>query len=155
LFGLDYRVARVANVYGERQTIHGHQGLVGTVLERMMTGQSIDIYGDGETVRDYVYVADAVAALLLLAKADTPSRVFNVGSGNGASVLEIIRTIEATVGNPASLHFLPERPLDVPRNVLDISRIKAETGWAPRVPLSEGITRTAAWWRTKMDLSFS
>lgn len=154
LHSLDYRVARVANAYGERQAIYGNQGLVGTILERMLTGQAIHVYGKGETVRDYIYVADIVTALLRLAEKNTFSRVFNVGSGCGHSVLDIIRIIEATLGLKAEINFLPARLLDVDKNILDITRIRKETDWTPHVAIEEGIARTAAWWRKEKGIIF-
>ena len=147
LYNLDYRVARVSNAYGERQAIYGNQGLIGTVLERILTGQDIHIYGKGETVRDYIYVTDVVSALLRLAEADTKSRVFNVGSGCGTSVLDIIQIVEETLMRKSKINFLPERPMDVDKNILDITAIYKETGWTPQVTIKEGISRSAEWWR--------
>ncbi len=149
--GLDYRVARVANAYGERQTIYGNQGLVGTILDRMLRGQVIHVYGKGENVRDYVYAADVVSALLRLAEEDTSSRVFNVGSGCGWSVLDIIGLVETTLGLKAEINFLPSRPMDVKKNILDITRIRKETGWTPQVTMEKGVARTATWWRKAMN----
>jgi UDP-glucose 4-epimerase len=153
LYGLNYRVARISNAYGERQSIYDEQGLIGTVLEKLLTGQTINVYGNGETVRDYVYVTDAISALLRLAEVDTSSRVFNVGSGCGVSVMEVIRTVESVFGQKANLQFFPARPIDVAKNILDISRIRMETGWAPRVSFEEGIARTVQWWCTTMGTS--
>jgi UDP-glucose 4-epimerase len=150
LHGLDYRVARVANAYGERQTIYGNQGLVGTVLDRILSGQPIHVFGKGEAVRDYIYVGDIVAALVRLAESDTASGIFNVGSGRGYSVLDIIRIVEAALGLKAEIDFSPARSLDVDKNILDITRMRKETGWAPQVSIEEGITRTAAWWRKEL-----
>lgn len=145
LHGLDYRVARIANVYGERQAMYGNQGLVGTALERVAMDLPLQVYGNGETVRDYLYVSDAVDALMKLAELDTPSRVFNIGSGRGHTVMEIIRAVEAAMGKKAVLSHHPGRLLDVTRNELDTSRIRAETGWSPVVELEDGIRRTARW----------
>ena len=147
LHGLDYRVARVANVYGERQTIHGNQGLVGTAIEKIEADLPIPVYGNGEVVRDYIHVSDVVNALLCLASTASAYKTFNVGSGNGNSVMEIIQAVEKALGLNAILHFQPIRPLDVPKNVLDIARIQNETGWVPKLSLQEGITRTVIWWR--------
>lgn len=151
--GLDYRIARVSNAYGERQSLHGNQGLVGTVLEKMLKGQVVEVYGKGEMVRDYIYVSDIVSALMLLAEREAQSYVFNVGSGQGLRVIEMIRLIEKVVGYKAKLDFLPARLLDVEKNVLDISRIRKELGWKPRVVIREGIARTAAWWSAEMESS--
>jgi UDP-glucose 4-epimerase len=145
LHALDYRVARVSNVYGERQAIHGNQGLIGTVLERIAMNHPVQIYGNGEAVRDYIHVADVVQALVLLAQVDTPSKIFNVGSGQGRTVMDIVRAVEAVLGKKAVLHNLPGRPLDVSRNELDTSRIRAETSWRPAVGLEDGIRRTVQW----------
>lgn len=150
LYGLSYRVARVANAYGERQSIYGNQGLIGTVLEKLLTRQTINVYGNGETVRDYIYVADVVSALLRLAEVDTVSRVFNVGSGRGVSVMEIIHAVESTLCQKADLHFLPARPIDVAKNVLDISLIQKESSWVPKVMIEEGIARTVRWMKEKI-----
>lgn len=147
--GLDYRIARVANVYGERQSVYGNQGLIGTVFEKILTGQPVQVFGQGETVRDYLYVSDTVTALMLLAQASTSSSVFNIGSGLGLTVMEVIRMIEQTVKRKAVLNFLPARVLDVDKNILNISRIQNELGWTPLVSIQKGLERTAAWWRTQ------
>jgi len=80
-----------------------------------------------------------------LAELDTPSRVFNIGSGRGHTVMEIILAVEAAMGKKAVLSHHPSRLLDVTRNELDTSRIRTETGWAPVVDLEDGIRRTARW----------
>lgn len=150
LHNLDYRVARIANAYGEKQAIYGNQGLIGTVLDRVISGRAIDVYGKGTAVRDYIYVTDVVSALLQLAEKNTPSRIFNVGSGHGASVMEIIHMAETALNLKAKINFLPERSVDVEKNVLDITQIHQETGWKPQIMIAEGIARSAAWWHKEV-----
>lgn len=148
-YGLDYRVARVSNAYGERQTIYGNQGLVGTLMERLLTGQPVLVYGNGAVVRDYIHVSDVVSALIGLANAPTGSAVFNVGSGCGKSIMEMIRLVEKALQLKGNLQMLPPRPMDVETNILDIAKIRKELAWEPKVQIEEGIARTAAWWRAE------
>lgn len=151
LYGLDYRILRAGNAYGPYQTAAKGQGVVAAFIERALEGAAIDIWGDGEVVRDYFYVGDLVEAILLAIAHDGPSRVFNIGSGEGASVNEIAALVEAATGRPLEKRRLEARPIDAPKSILDISLAKKELGWAPRVPLREGIARTVAWRRGQND----
>lgn len=145
LHGLDYRIARVANAYGERQAVRGDQGLVAAVIGRLLSRQPVTIWGDGSVVRDYLHARDIADALLTLAQAGEVSRVFNVGSGCGLTVLEVVKAVEQALHCTAEFSWLPARDLDVPSNVLDIGRITRELGWTPRIDLAQGITRAVQW----------
>jgi len=76
-------------------------------------------------------------------------RVFNIASGRGCSLNELIAAIERLLGRPVERRYLPGRGFDVPRNVLDISRARDVLGWAPRVSLEDGLRATLAWARTR------
>ena len=148
LHGLDYAALRISNPYGPYQDPERQQGAVGVFLNRLRLGEPITIWGDGGVVRDYLYVSDLVDALLLAAEKDTPHRLFNIGSGHGASLNELVELMAeagADVGKRPEVEYLPGRPLDVPTNVLDVSRAREELGWEPRTDLADGIARTWEW----------
>jgi UDP-glucose 4-epimerase len=144
LHGLDYRVLRVANPYGPGQEANRAQGAVGTFLSRVVHDEPIEIWGDGSVVRDYLYISDTISALLLAARYRGAERIFNIGSGGGHSIREIISAIEDVTGKTAQVRYTAGRKFDVPVSVLDISRAQNELGWQPRVHLSEGLRLTYA-----------
>jgi UDP-glucose 4-epimerase len=148
LHGLEFVVARISNPYGEGQNPNAKQGAVGVFLGNIAQGKPNTIWGDGEVVRDYLYIRDAAQALVRAAeyqpKPDEP-RVFNIGSGVGHTLNDIICQIKAVVDVPVEVQFTPARALDVPVNVLDITRAKTYLGWQPKVDLKEGLRQTWSW----------
>ena len=153
LHGLEYCVLRLANPYGELQRPDRTQGAVAAFLDRVANGMPIEIWGDGSVVRDYVYVGDVVDAMTAAAFTDAPSRLYNIGSGRGTSLLELIAAIAAVTDSKPAIEFRPGRPFDVPTSVLDIARANAELGWHPRVSLNEGLRRTHHWLLAARTLS--
>lgn len=147
LHGLDYRILRVANAYGERQRTDRAQGAVAAFLERALRGDKISIWGDGSVVRDYVYVGDIVQAFLRVLDYAGERRIFNIGSGAGTSLNELVRQIGALAGRAPAVEHTPARRFDVPANVLDISLARRELGWQPRTPFADGLRRTYEWMR--------
>ena len=145
LHGLSYAVVRLANPYGPRQDPAGAQGAASVFLGRAFRGEPITIWGDGSVVRDYVYVDDAVAGMVAAAERGGDAGVYNVGSGEGTSLLRLVDAIGAAGGLRPDVRHEPGRAFDVPENVLDIARARAELGWEPRVPLEEGLRRTWLW----------
>lgn len=148
LHKLDYVVVRLANPYGILQNPHAKQGVIAVYLGNITSGKPLSIWGDGSVTRDYIYITDAARALALAgeynAKSNEP-RIFNIGSGSGASIKEIVETIKATVSMPVKVEYHEARPEDVPVNVLDISRANRLLQWQPEVSLTEGISRTWQW----------
>ena len=146
LHDLDFAALRISNPYGPYQDPTGQQGAVGVFLQNALAGRPITIWGDGEVVRDYLYVADLADALV---RASTTGRgVFNVGSGHGVSLNELLESISAVAGERPQVRYQAARTLDVPANVLDIRRAREELGWSPRVGLDEGLQKTTSWLRT-------
>lgn len=146
LHGLDYVVLRLANPYGERQRLHAQQGAVAVFLGQALRGEEITIWGDGEAVRDFVYVGDVIDALMAAARPlKTQERVLNIGSGCGYSLNQILDAIETVTGRPTVRRYTPGRVFDVPVNVLDIEAAGRSLGWAPKVGLEDGLRRFAGW----------
>lgn len=142
LYGLDYAALRISNPYGPYQDPAGQQGAVSVFLHRILSGQPITIWGDGEIVRDYVYISDVVDALELAARSEISRKVLNVGSGRGSSLNEILEVISGIVRREPEVEYLPARSLDVPASVMDVGNARKCLGWAPEVDLVDGISRT-------------
>jgi UDP-glucose 4-epimerase len=147
-YGLDAVVLRYANVYGPRQNPHGEAGVIAAIMERLRAGVTPMIFGDGEQVRDYVYVGDVVranvAALHTELTADETA-VINIGTGVGTSVNRLWALIAATASAAVTPAYAAARAGDVRRSVLDASRAKRALAWEPEVDLTDGIRRTWAW----------
>lgn len=142
--GLHARILRCSTVYGPYQQPDRGQGAVVTFLHRIERGETIDLYGDGGTTRDYVYVGDVARVAFDLLERDDGPRVLNVGAGVGTSLLDLLRLAERRVGREAIVDRHPERGFDVHRIVLDVGRLRELTGFEP-TPLEAGIERTHAW----------
>jgi UDP-glucose 4-epimerase len=148
LYGLDYLILRVANPYGPVQIARKNQGVVAALMKRALAGDPIEIWGSGEVVRDFIYIDDVVRALLMATIHPGPSRLFNVGSGAGVSINTVIGDVERVAGRgPLRRVYMPSRAVDVPVNVLDISRIRDEIGWTPEIEWLDGLRRTMNWMR--------
>ena len=147
LYGIKAITLRVANPYGERQRIETAQGAVGVFLHHALNGTPIEIWGDGSVTRDYIHVSDVAEAFNRALRYSGMQRLFNVSSGVGTSLNELIKVIEGVVGRPVERRYLPGRPFDVPVSVICNKLARSELNWTPMVPLPDGIARTAEWIR--------
>ncbi len=145
LYGLESRVLRIANAYGPHQDARHGQGLVAALLRRLLEEAPVEIWGSGTVVRDYIHIDDVVEAMLACLSHEGPGRVFNVGSGIGRSVAEVLRDAARVTGRVPRLMHREARAADVPVNILDSTRLARETDWRSRVGWEEGLRRTAGW----------
>jgi len=147
LHGLRARILRCSNVYGGGQPVDRLQGAVGVFLDRMERGLPLPIWGDGLQVRDYVHVDDVADAVIELAALPGGPGVVNVGSGQGHTLLELIKILEAVTGIEPLLEFSATRGFDVRSNVLDVGLLRSLIDVAP-IRLEDGVART---WRAMCD----
>lgn len=145
LYGVQSTVLRIANPYGESQRPNAIQGAIGVFMKRILHEQSIDIWGDGTVVRDYIYITDVVDALIAAATYRGAAHVFNVGSGKGVSLIQIIHLVEQVTEKTANITYHSARGFDVQKNVLNIDRIQSELNWYPKVTLLDGLKKTLDW----------
>lgn len=150
LYGLDYRILRLSNPYGKNQVSDRPQGVIGNFMHKALVGESLNVWGNGAAVRDYVYIDDAIDAFIDIVKYNGPYRLFNIGSGIGYSILEIIEQIEETIENKLNVRFHPARNVDLPLNILDISHARAELKWRPRTDLKTGLKYLAQYGRDRL-----
>ena len=138
-YGLDYQIVRLGNPYGKRQLGKNGQGVIPIFIRKVQNNEEIQIWGDGSITRDYIYIDDVSNALRLLLDYRGKVKVFNLGSGKGSSLLDIVNSISIGMGVEPVISFMGARSIDVQSNILDISKISQELRWRPTVELNEGI----------------
>jgi UDP-glucose 4-epimerase len=147
LHGLDYATLRVSNPYGPYQNPEGQQGAVAVFLRRIHAGQPITIWGNGDVVRDYLYASDLADALVSAAESETVFKALNVGSGRGTSLNALVALAADVTGERPEVEYVRGRALDVPANVLDVSRAREVLHWTAGTDLAEGMALTNEWIR--------
>jgi UDP-glucose 4-epimerase len=147
--GLDYVALRYFNVYGPRMDIHGvYTEVLIRWMERIESGQSPLILGDGLQTMDFVYTEDIARANLLAAQSDTTDTVFNIGSGTETSLLELAQALQSVMGSELPLEFGPPRGVNaVTRRLADVSAAREVLGWKSDIGLEDGLRRLVDWWR--------
>ena len=144
--GLKYTILRYANPYGPRQKPDGAQGVIAVFAGKIMARQPIDVWGDGSVIRDYIFIDDLVRATMMALNSDQAvNEIFNIGSGVGLSIREIISLVEAITGIEAIENVHPARIFDIPVNVLNIERATKKMSWVPMISMQEGLHRTLRW----------
>jgi UDP-glucuronate 4-epimerase len=150
-------------------TVYGPWGRPDMALflftKAMLAGEPIQVFNNGQMVRDFTYVGDIVESLIRLldrpaspdpafdpikpdpATSWAPHRVFNIGNSNPTPLLEYIEAIEQALGITAEKQFLPMQPGDVPATAADTSALEAWTGFKPNTPVKEGVAKFVAWYR--------
>lgn len=142
---LDYTILRVANAYGTRQNLTKGQGVIGIWLDKIRKNDTIEIWGDGTIIRDYIYVADIAKAVVKAVDYQGKRKVFNLGAGKGYSLNQILETCQKIYPQKLAVSYLAGRSFDVPINVLDITKIQQEFDWHPTTSLTEGLRATWEW----------
>lgn len=142
LHGLNYVIVRPSNPYGDRQNPNSIQGAIPVFLGKIAKGESIEIWGDGEVVRDYIFIDDLVNGIYKAATVNPQSRIFNLGSGVGHSLNDIVKIICRIIGREVKVEYKAKRVFDISKIYLDISRAKEELSWAPVTSLESGIEKT-------------
>ena len=140
------KVLRYANVYGPRQSPHGESGVIAIFAKKMLDGDAVRIFGDGEHTRDYVYADDFVEAHDVAMNHDE-SIVVNVGTGQGTSVNQVFQHLKVLTEYDASPVYGAARPGDVRHITLDPSRAKRMLSWEPKIMLREGLEKTVDYMR--------
>jgi UDP-glucose 4-epimerase len=143
LYGAAHVALRYGNVFGPRQDPHGEAGVVAIFMNALRDGKAARIYGNGTQTRDYVFVGDVVAATLAAAGHD--GGVFNVGTGNETSVLELYERVQRAAGIEREPELADARPGELQRSVLDPTLAARELGWKPERSLDDGLAETWAW----------
>src|SRR5262249_32422755 len=146
LHGLPYVVIRAANPYGVGQNPIAPQGVIPVFCFRMLRGETLDVWGDGTTSRDFFHVRD-LADLVVRALRSSKVGTFNAGSGKEVSLNELIDQMQGLLKCKASVRYLSGRSVDVPRIALDCRLAREVLDWAPTISLEDGIREIEVWLR--------
>jgi dTDP-glucose 4,6-dehydratase len=139
-------VTRASNNYGP---YHFPEKLIPLMISNAMEGKSLPIYGDGQQIRDWLYVDDHARAILAVIERGRSGEIYNIGGSRALPNLDVVRKILAAVGKPESLmQTVKDRPGHDRRYALSSEKLMRETGWQAQVPFEDGLRATIDWYRS-------
>ena len=121
---IDYLILRPSNPFGRFQNIHGKQGLIAVVLGKLLEGEELEIWGDGHSVRDYIPVEKLCQYISEINNSNVKNEIYNVGSGIGFSINEIIELVEKTLSLKLRKNYISSRNVDSDKLILNIGKMK-------------------------------
>lgn len=151
LHGIRSIILRVSNPYGPRQRVETAQGAATIFLYRALHGIPLEVWGDGSVIRDYIYISDVADAFAAALKYKGDKSVFNISSGKGTSLNELMIEIENVLGRQIARQYITARPFDVPVSVLDNKLAFQEMDWKPQVDLQKGFINTQNWFLDQIN----
>jgi UDP-glucose 4-epimerase len=141
--GLDYTALALGNVYGPRQDPHGEAGVIAIFAQKMLAGEQVTIFGDGNQTRDYVFIDD-VAHAFVQAMERGSGKLVNIGTGLEASVNHLYRLLADIIGYDKDPEFGTLPPGELRRIALDIGKAPSAIAWKPWTHLEDGLAETVA-----------
>ena len=148
LRGLDYKILRFANPFGERQNPFLTQGLIAHLLYKIKNGETLEVWGDGKVVRDYFYIKDGARSVYRAIKDNSSNRIYNISSSKGLSINQILERFRKVLKLEFDVKYLPGRKFDVKANILDNKLAAKHLKWIPEYNFNEGLINT---WRFFLD----
>ena len=145
IYGLNYCIFRVSNAYGQQQNFKKGQGVLGIWLNSILHTKHIEVWGDGSIVRDYIHVNDVVNVLSNSITFQNKYKVYNLGSGVGISLNQIISLIRNNIVHDFTVEYRESRRIDIPSCILNISKIQSDTGFKPSVSFLNGMEDLWSW----------
>lgn len=144
-YNLRYEILRLSNPYGVNKISNVSKGIIPTFIKSIVLNQKIKVFGDGEIIRDYIYIDDFINLNLKLLTIKEKNNTMNIGSGVGISINQLINKIESSIGKKALIDYLPSREFDVHKNILKINKVKDVYKWEPTTILDDGIKKISDW----------
>jgi len=145
LYGLEYIIVRPSNPFGPRQNYRGEQGVIPIFIDKIINDEILEIWGDGNSIKDYLYVGDLAKAVVGLITRGFDRSVYNISSGVGRSLNSIIEKISSTCSRRPRVEYTSGRLQDVKHVVLSSEKIFSRIGWKPETTFEEGLSNTIAW----------
>lgn len=139
LWNIDICIFRLSNPFGEKQNPRGIQGVIPVFLSKAINNETIEVWGDGNVIRDYIYIKDVTKIMVDALAIKTPEIVYNLGSGIGTSINDILQIIKDNFSPELKVNYTEGRSFDVPVNVLDISNLKNRFGIKKFVNINDGM----------------
>ena len=143
-FNVPYLIIRPSNPYGPRQNHSGVQGVIASFLYKAVNNLDLDVWGDGKSLRDYIYIQDLID-FFILAGFSKETGEYNLGSGEGNRVNDIIEIINNITNKKCNINIKPTSGFVVDKVVLDISKAKKRLGWSPKISLKQGVRKHFDW----------
>lgn len=122
--GLKYLIIRPSNPYGHGQNLYGKQGLVAVAIGKVLNNETVEVWGDGSAVRDYIFIDDLANVFKQLMDIDVNNEALNIGAGRGYSVNDVLAFLKIVSHVDFKIEYKNPRPVDVSNMVLDLSRLK-------------------------------
>lgn len=141
LWNIEICIFRLSNPYGEKQNPKGIQGVIPVFLSKAINNEVIEVWGDGNVIRDYIYIKDVINIMVEALRIKTPEIVYNLGSGIGTSINDILNFIKENLEPNLVVNYSRGRSFDVPVNVLDITNLKKRFGVKECVTINDGIRK--------------
>ena len=142
-FGLPVTISRCSNNYGP---YHFPEKLIPLMIQKALNNEPLPVYGNGENVRDWLYVGDHCNAIDLIVRRGRNGEIYNIGGHNERTNLQVVRTILKSLGKPESLiTYVKDRPGHDLRYAMDPTKIETELGWKPEYNFDSGIQETIRW----------
>jgi UDP-glucose 4-epimerase len=145
LHGLEAVCLRYFNVYGVGQRYDAYGNVIPIFVRRLLRGEPLTVYGDGDQTRDFVNVSDVARANLLAARAAGVSGAFNIASGESLTVNRLVAMLREASGRDVEVDHAPDRRGDVRHSRADISRARETLGYAPASAMAEGLGEYLEW----------
>ena len=143
--GSPLTILRPSNLYGPGQSLREGFGVVRAMLERARSGMPLEIWGDGEAVRDFIYIDDMVEICARFSELKNDRGTYNAGSGKGYSLNQLRSVVETATGRSLRVNYGPRRAVDVQHVELDTTRLRERLRWTPQVSLEHGVGATWEW----------
>ena len=144
-FSYDHITYRLSNPYGPRQVIKHNQGVIPRFIQAIEAGETITMYGDGSSSRDYIYIGDVANIVADTFAKPNKHNIYNLGSGQQLSLIEIVTAIESTCSKHASVKHVPEPSSFVRRAQINVERLEYELGGVATTSFSKGISEAYNW----------
>lgn len=138
--GLQYLIIRPSNPYGHGQALNGKQGFIAVALGKILSGQTIEVWGDGTSIRDYIYIDDLGRIFCQLLENDVKNTIINIGSGEGYSVNDILDKLKKIVDEPINIEYKAARSTDVSTMILSTDRLSSYVDFK-LIKLEDGIRK--------------
>jgi len=151
-FKIPFLIIRPSNPYGPRQNYKGKQGVISSFLYNSISKKDLNIWGDGSNIRDYIYISDLVN-FIIKSSFSKKTGIFNVGFGNGSSVIDILNEVKQVTQSNPFINFIKTKNMDIDKVVLDISKAIKTFNWKPKISLSEGIKLHHDWLRSELNIN--
>jgi UDP-glucose 4-epimerase len=151
LHNVDCIIVRPGNPYGPWQHPQVGQGIISAILYKALLGKVIEIWGDGENIRDYIYIEDTILGIMAAAIGGRTGEIYNIGTSIGLSINQLVKVISETLNLKLMVNYSSTRSIDVKRNVLSAKKLSTHTGWESKTSIHNGVVLTASWINTILE----